>query len=34
MRKFLLSKGFQPETLALLNRENLARLAADYGWKE
>lgn len=34
MKQFLLNKGFQEETLALLNDENLARLAKDYGWNE
>lgn len=33
MREFLLNKGFQPETLALLNRANLRKLADEYGYK-
>lgn len=32
MYNFLLGKGFQPETLDLLNADNLAKLAADYGY--
>jgi hypothetical protein len=33
MREFLLEKGFKAETLALLNAENLKKLAAEYGFK-
>lgn len=34
MRKFLLSQGFTVETLSLLNRENIQKLAAEYGYKK
>lgn len=33
VRQFLLSKGFKVETLALLNEENLIKLAAEYQFK-
>jgi hypothetical protein len=33
MKKYLLSKGFRPETLALLNNDNLVKLAKEYGYK-
>lgn len=32
MRKFLMSKGFKAETLALLTKVNLIRLAREYGY--
>lgn len=34
MIKFLVSKGFRLRTLALLNEENLLKLAREYGWTE
>lgn len=34
MRCFLLAHGFKPETLALLNRANLRKLAEEYGFKK
>jgi hypothetical protein len=33
LKKFLVRKGFNIGTLALLNQANLERLAADYGYK-
>lgn len=33
MFKFLLEKGFKMETLALLNIENIEKLAAEQGYK-
>jgi hypothetical protein len=34
MREFLLNKGFKPETLALLDRNNFEKLALEQGFKK
>lgn len=33
MKQFLLAKDFKAETLALLNHENLIKLAVEQGYK-
>lgn len=34
MYNFLLNKGFKPETLDLLNNDNLQKLAIEQGFKK
>lgn len=34
MREYLISKGFNQETLDLLNDENLRKLAIEQGYKK
>lgn len=33
LREYLLQKGFKAETLALLNADNLEKLAKEHGYK-